>query len=204
MVTIEPRPIVRLDQLQPLLEELAQRHAAVIQVIKDPEAHLFAPRGSERRSRGFSWRSLPAIALPHAPLRSPAFTNRSRDRNLVAGVRCDAKDNFILRYTHFSDMVIESFVCEQNAGIANLVSAKKGSCLFFFLQKQEVRSAPSNLNGTAIADVAALIVSLWPAPPGDQTCHITPQSPRCDLFSRRWLSSRNWHGCRATSQPPPT
>src|SRR5207237_312228 len=45
MVAIEPGPVVGLDQLQPLLEELADGHIAVVQMVKDPEAHFLPPEG---------------------------------------------------------------------------------------------------------------------------------------------------------------
>src|ERR1700730_16279397 len=45
MIAVEPGPVVSLDQLQPLLEELAYRHAAIIQMVKDPEEHFPTSRG---------------------------------------------------------------------------------------------------------------------------------------------------------------
>ncbi len=40
MVAVEPGAVIGLDQLQPLLEELADRHTAIIQMVEDPEAHF--------------------------------------------------------------------------------------------------------------------------------------------------------------------
>jgi hypothetical protein len=39
MVAVEAGTIVGLDQLEPLLEQLAERDAAIIQMIKNPKAH---------------------------------------------------------------------------------------------------------------------------------------------------------------------
>src|ERR1700730_15879851 len=41
MVAVKPRAIVSLDKLEPLFEMLAERQAAVVQVVKDPKLHCF-------------------------------------------------------------------------------------------------------------------------------------------------------------------
>jgi hypothetical protein len=68
MVTVEPRPVIGFDQLQPLLEELAQRHPAIVQMIKDPEAHLLLPAGRSAATRALARFPFPALlyhmALP--------------------------------------------------------------------------------------------------------------------------------------------
>ena len=43
MVAVEPGAVIGLDQLEPLLEELADGHAVIVQMIKDPKAHFVVP-----------------------------------------------------------------------------------------------------------------------------------------------------------------